>query len=171
MNILNEKRASSLLMLLLLVVGLVLVGCSSESAEPKSAEPTDPYVVTDIVWEWETLKVATGTVDEYGRAMREATTIPNPENYILILREDGTFSGTADCNQISGAYTADGGYSFTLGPSTMAACGPDSLDQQFLELLGSVVAGGPDGGGGFALETAAGGERMEFRNGGLAPAQ
>jgi hypothetical protein len=33
------------------------------------------------------------------------------------------------------------------------------------------VAGGPDGAGGLALETAAGEKRMEFKNGGAAPAQ
>ena len=82
----------------------------------------------------------------------------------MILREDGTFSGKADCSQISGTY--EGAYSVTLGPSTLAACGEDSLDQQYLQLLGSAVTGGPDGGGGFALETAGGAQRMIFSNGG-----
>ncbi len=171
MKILKGKRFDFLLVLLVVLAGLVLVGCTSSSTEPENEEPADPNAVTDIVWEWESLKVMTGAVDDNGRPVRETTTIPNPEKYTLILREDSTFSGTADCNQISGTYTSEGGYSFTLGPSTMAACAPDSLDQQYLDLLGRVVAGGPDGAGGFALETAAGGERMEFRNGGAAPAQ
>jgi hypothetical protein len=51
----------------------------------------------------------------------------------------------------------------------MAFCGEDSLDIQFLELLAEVVAGGPDGSGGLALENAGGGTRMEFRNGGAGP--
>ena len=51
---------------------------------------------------------------------------------------------------------------------TMAACGDDSLDQQYVELLGSVAAGGPDGAGGLALETAGGEQRMLFVNGGAA---
>ena len=171
MKELNGKRVGTLLMLLLLVAGLLLVSCSSESEEPESvepepttapAEPADPDAVTDVVWEW---------VSVADQPARETTEVPNPENYTLILREDGTFSGKADCNQISGSYTNDSGYSFNLGPSTMAACRPDSMDQQYLELLGSVVAGGPDGIGGFALETAGGQFRMKFRNGGAAPAQ
>ena len=156
---------------LLLVAGLTLVGCSSGDSEADDAGSTDPNQVTDIVWEWETLKVQTGYDNEAQRPIQETTTIPNPENYTLILREDGSFSGKADCNEISGTYSADGGYSFTLGPSTMASCGEDSLDQQYLDLLSRIVAGGPDGGGGFALETPAGGERMEFRNGGATQTQ
>ena len=170
MNILNRKRASSLLMLLLVAV-LLFAGCSSASTEQENTESADPNAVTDIVWEWEILKVTTGFDNEAGRPIQETTDVPNPENYTLILREDGTFSGTADCNQISGTYTTEGGYFFTLGPSTMAACAPDSLDQQYLDLLGRVVTGGPDGAGGFALETAGGTERMEFGNGGAAPTQ
>jgi hypothetical protein len=50
----------------------------------------------------------------------------------------------------------------------MAYCGETSLDQQYLTLLGSVAAGGPDGAGGFALETAGGEQRMLFKNGGAA---
>ena len=156
---------------LLLVTGLILGGCSSGDSEPNEAATTDPYQVTDIVWEWETLKVNTGYDNEAQRPIQETTTIPNPDNYTLILRENGSFSGKADCNEISGTYSANGGYSFTLGPSTMASCGEDSLDQQYLDLLSRIVAGGPDGGGGFALETPAGGERMEFRNGGATQTQ
>jgi len=50
----------------------------------------------------------------------------------------------------------------------MAACGDASLDQQYLQLLGAIVAGGPDGAGGLALETAGGAQRMLFKNGGTA---
>jgi hypothetical protein len=51
----------------------------------------------------------------------------------------------------------------------MAYCGESSLDQQYLQLLGSIAAGGPDGAGGLALETAGGEQRMLFKNGGPAP--
>ena len=50
--------------------------------------------------------------------------------------------------------------------TTMALCSPDSLDQEYLRLLGSVVAGGLDGAGGLALESAGGAERLVFQNGG-----
>ena len=48
----------------------------------------------------------------------------------------------------------------------MAHCGENSLDQQYVQLLSSIVAGGP---GGLALETAGGEQRMLFKNGGAAP--
>jgi heat shock protein HslJ len=161
MSIVNAKQ----LRIFLLVFGLIMVGCSSGDATT-----TDPNQVTDIVWEWETLKVKTGYDNEAQRPIQETSTIPDPENYTLILREDGTFNGKADCNEISGTYSSEGGYSFTMGPSTMAFCGEDSLDQQYLELLSRVVAGGPYGES-FALETPAGDERLEFGNGGATQTQ
>lgn len=116
---------------------------------------------TGIVWEW---------VDVVNRSNSETTTVPNPENYTIIFNEDGTFTGMADCNAIAGTYSTDNGFILTLGPSTMAFCGEESLDVQYTTLLSNIVAGGPDGSGGFALETAGGAERMNFRNGGEAPA-
>jgi heat shock protein HslJ len=95
--------------------------------------------------------------------------VPNPENYTIIFRTDGTFTGKADCNNISGTYSQEGGFTITLGPTTMAYCGETSMDQQYVQLLSSVTAGGPDGSGGLALETAGGEQRMEFKNGGAAP--
>ena len=46
-------------------------------------------------------------------------------------------------------------------------CGENSLDQQYLDLLNGVIAGGPDGAGGFALEWAGAEKRMKFSNGRL----
>jgi heat shock protein HslJ len=81
---------------------------------------------------------------------------------------DGTLSGAADCNTFTGSYSQENGFSITLGAMTMAACGDDSLDTEYLTLLGAVAAGGLDGAGGLALETAGGEQRMLFQNGGLA---
>ena len=44
----------------------------------------------------------------------------------------------------------------------MASCGEASLDVQYLELLSNVAAGGPDGQGGLALETAGGEQPNDF---------
>ncbi len=49
------------------------------------------------------------------------------------------------------------------------ACEPGSMETEYLGLLAEIVAGGPDGNSGLALETAGGEKRMEFQNGG--PAQ
>jgi heat shock protein HslJ len=123
--------------------------------------PPQADSILDIVWQWKEL---TGT------AVNPPQTIPNPENYTITFWADGTYSGQADCNRIGGTYSTENG-GLTLAPemaTTMALCAPDSLDQDYLRLLGSVVAGGPDGSGGLALETAGGAERMVFQNGGPA---
>jgi heat shock protein HslJ len=99
---------------------------------------------------------------------KETQTVPNPENYTIIFNADGTLTGRADCNSFSGAYSQTNGFTIKLGSSTMAYCGEASLDQQYLALLSSVAARGPDGAGGLALETAGGEQRMLFKNGGVA---
>ena len=55
-------------------------------------------------------------------------------------------------------------------PTTIAACGDGSRAQQYLQLLGVIAAGGPDGAGNLALETAGGEQRMLSAIGGAAPA-
>ena len=115
--------------------------------------------ITGIVWQWTSVK---------DRVTGEETTVPNPESYTITFNEDGTLEGKADCNNFSGTYSQENGFAITLGPTTMAYCGETSMDTQYLQLLGSVAAGGPDGQGGLALETAGGAQRMEFKNGGKA---
>jgi heat shock protein HslJ len=115
--------------------------------------------ITGIVWQWTSVK---------DRVTGEETTVPNPESYTITFNEDGTLEGKADCNNFSGTYSQENGFAITLGPTTMAYCGETSMDTQYLQLLGSVAAGGPDGQGGLALETAGGAQRMEFQNGGKA---
>jgi heat shock protein HslJ len=111
------------------------------------------------LWQWTSLA---------NRSTGETTTVPNPENYTITFNADGTLGGKADCNTFTGTYSQEYGFSIKLGASTMAFCGDESLDQQYLQLLGSVAAGGPDGAGGFALENAGGEQRMLFKNGGAA---
>jgi heat shock protein HslJ len=142
---------SSALAISLITLALLGSACSD------SATATPENSITGIVWQW------TGvTVQSTG----ETTTVPNPENYTITFNADGTFSGQADCNSVSGTYSDENGFAITLGPSTLAFCGEASLDQQYLALLASVAAGGPDGAGGLALETAGGEQRMMFENGG-----
>ena len=141
----------SIIMTVLLAALFTMVACSSGDDDADS--------ITDKEWQWELVK---------DQPAGETTTVADPENYTLVFRDDGTFSGKADCNQISGTYTQEGGFFLTLGPSTMAFCGEDSLDQLYLDLLNNVVAGGLAGDDRFALEWAAGEKRMEFINGGSA---
>ena len=52
---------------------------------------------------------------------------------------NGTVSVQADCNQVAGTYIAqNGNLLINLGPSTMAFCGEQSLDQQFIALIAQV---------------------------------
>lgn len=133
------------------------LGSSSLTSTPEAVVPGNS--IEEIIWQWTTLT---------NRSSGETTTVPDPENYTITFHADGTLEGKADCNSFGGTYTQENGFHIDLGPTTMAYCGDDSLDQQYLTLLGSIVAGGPDGAGGLALETAGGEQRMLFSNGGNA---
>jgi heat shock protein HslJ len=141
-----------LIFAILICLGLILLaacgsGSSSESASGNS--------ITGVVWQWETVT---------NKDTNETTTVSNPENYTIEFKDDGTFTGKADCNNIAGTYSQENGFSIMLGPSTLAFCGEASLDTMYLDLLSSVAAGGPDGAGGLALETAGGEQRMLFKS-------
>lgn len=145
--------------ILLMLIGL-MTACSSGGDESDSADETGSDSIQNIVWQWTSVtEQSSGT----------ETTVPEPRLYTIIFYTDGVVTGEADCNSFSGTYSQENGFSINLGPSTLAACGEDSLDQVYLGLLSNVAAGGPDGSGGLVLETAGGAERMLFRNGGAVP--
>jgi heat shock protein HslJ len=146
-----NKNFNTMTLLATIAVLLLLAACKP------AATPTPADSITGIVWQWTSLT---------NQTTKETTTISNPENYTITFNADGTLNGLADCNTFNGTYSQENGFTITLGASTKAFCGEASLDQQYLTLLGSVAAGGPDGAGGFALETAGGEQRMEFKNGG-----
>jgi len=145
---------------IVLVVAAACVPVPPPAAVPAAAPTATPSnAITDIVWQWTSVA---------NRTTGETTTVTDPQNYTITFRDDGTLSGKADCNSFTGTYSQEGGFTITLGATTMAYCGEASLDQQYLELLGAVVAGGPDGQGNLALENAGGEKRMLFVNGGPA---
>lgn len=100
------------------------------SLVPSEHDP-NPQLV-DKVWQWQR-----HTADE-----EEITVVPDPENYTLMFQTGGTAVIQADCNQVNWTYTsAENNLTFdTLGPSTLAFCGEDSLDQQYLALLGETTS-------------------------------
>ena len=148
-------------LIIVLVVAAACVPVPPPAAVPAAAPTATPSnAITDIVWQWTSVA---------NRTTGETTTVTDPQNYTITFRDDGTLSGKADCNSFTGTYSQEGGFTITLGATTMAACAEGSLDQQYLELLGAVVAGGPDGQGNMALENAGGEKRMLFVNGGVAP--
>jgi heat shock protein HslJ len=116
-----------------------------------------PNPIQNIIWQWVSLT---------DQSMGETTSVPNPADYTISFYPDGTLSGKADCNTFTGTYSQQNGFSIKLGATTGAACSEASLEQQYLNLLSNVAAGGSDGAGGLALETAGGEQRMLFKNGG-----
>ena len=143
-----------------LSIALIAVAACVPISAPEPAATAPSNTITNIVWQWTSVT---------NRTTNETTEAPDPQSYTITFRDDGALSGQADCNSFTGTYSQEGGFFITLGATTRAACGDASLDQQYLQLLGSIAAGGPDGAGGLALETAGGEQRMEFVNGGVAP--
>ena len=154
-----NKHFRPLLLLASLSIVLFMAAACAPLATPPPAPPAADNTITNILWQW--TSVANKTTGE-------TIEVPSPQNYTIAFYEDGTLSGQADCNTFTGTYSQESGFSIILGAMTMAACGENSLDQQYIGLLGSVAAGGPDGSGGLALETAGGEQRMLFVNGGAA---
>ena len=128
---------------------LTLVACASQG------DGGNGDSITGVEWMWQSVTDQTTS---------ETTDVPSPANYTITFNEDGTFNGQADCNSIAGTWSQENGFSITVGPSTLAFCGEASLDQIYVELLNNIAAGGPDGAGGLALETAGGAQRMLFES-------
>jgi heat shock protein HslJ len=154
-----SKRHPSTLPLACLGIVIIVAAACVPPPTPAPAAATPANAITNIVWQWTSVT---------NQTTKETITVPNPQDYTITFRDDGTLSGKADCNTFSGTYSQEIGFSIKLGASTMAACGEGSLDQQYLQLLSAVAAGGPDGAGSLALETAGGEQRMLFKNGGAA---
>jgi len=108
------------LLITALAFGALLVGCSSSGT-----------TLTGTTWEW----TASTTKTPAGQSV-----VPDPQDYTILFKTDQTFSAKADCNQVSGTWesTSDNNLTLTLGPSTLAACGPDSLSDLFVAGLGKV---------------------------------
>ena len=132
-----------------------LVGSLQIEEMPKSG-------LHDVVWQW------TGSTYQ-----GKENPIADPSLYEVVYGTDGTLSVKADCNRASGAYTYDGGMvgsvRVTMGPSTLAACGPESRSE---ELINSLMAAQDyrvqPGGGELKLNMPAGGPVLSFRAGGAA---
>jgi heat shock protein HslJ/uncharacterized protein YraI len=124
-------------------MGVLLAACGGATETP-TPEPTPVVEATpeeviqeaslesilDITWQWKEL-VETEPASQ--------SVVPDPENYTLTFREDGSAEIKADCNQVGATFTQRGSaLIITMGLSTMAACGEDSLDQQYLASLDQV---------------------------------
>ena len=125
---------------LLLAFSLLLSGCAAPapSPEPTSVpEPTaTPVPVLETVSQAELVGVTWQWVGLRETMPAAQSVIPDPENYTLTFNEDGTVSIKADCNVAMGSYELSGDQlTITLGPTTLAECGPQSSYNQYLALL------------------------------------
>ena len=116
----------------------------------------------DVVWQW------TGSTYQ-----GKENPIADPSLYEVAYGSDGALSVKADCNRASGTYTYNGGMvgsvRVTMGPSTLAACGPDSRSE---ELINSLMAAQDyrvqPGGSELKLNMPAGGPVLNFQASGAA---
>jgi heat shock protein HslJ len=103
-----------------------LVEVSSQVTESESS----PELV-DTIWRWDQTLMN-----------NDDTFVPdNPNNYTVQFLPDGTVSIQADCNRVGGSYTTDGS-SITIetGPTTLVACPPGSLGDEFeTQLSGAAI--------------------------------
>ncbi len=82
--------------------------------------------IVNIPWAWAESKYNNDT----------EVVVQDKRAYMLRMHADGALEIQADCNQVIGRYAVEGrSISISLGPATMRACAPGSLDRQFLKDL------------------------------------
>ena len=102
----------------------------ARSAATLGAGGTQQMQIVGVPWHW------TGLV---GAQPGGQQLLPEPGKYTLTLNQDGTYQAKADCNTVRGTFTIEGNkINLGPGPTTAMDCGPDSLSQQYLTLLGNV---------------------------------
>lgn len=135
---------------------------SSESSgvDLEELEPISADNMTNIEWQWTSFQDSDSPDDQI--------TVAGPENYTLALFADGTYYIKADCNSGSGTYTLEGNsLTLDLPVITLVACGPESMDGEFLSLLPTVEAAVIEDGK-LVLYPGNEGDKMFFVNGGEA---
>ncbi len=111
-------------------------GSNTGSTPPASATGSNVQRLATGVWKWQQ------SADSNGQTVNS----PNPANYTLQFNPDGTVAAQVDCNHSSGTYKADEtSLTITLGPTTLMACPPPTLDNVFLAQLSQVVSYGFEG--------------------------
>lgn len=99
----------------LVEVSREVVGAEAGAAAAETMPAAAP--ITGVVWQW--------TESLYGDG--SSNVAADPARYTMEFLEDGNVALRADCNRVAGTYVLDGSsLSIQLGPSTMAACPPDS---------------------------------------------
>lgn len=105
--------------------------CALLSAGPSLTAPlnVEPAALTAAPWSWQQTQMNDGAL------FRPA----KPEQYQLRFLPDGTLAIQADCNRAHAQYRLEESrLHLELGPTTLMACGDDSLGDRFLTQLGGV---------------------------------
>lgn len=141
------------------LLGIVLLVTTSACGSPVSLKSVSIEEIVDIVWQWSEWVENEPASQSY---------VQNPEDYTLVLEANSRFQAQVDCNMVQGSYTIDGDeIRFDLGPTTLAECGPESLYNQFLDLL-SKVESFEIRADEFVLVLGSDAGEMVFQNGGIA---
>ncbi len=85
--------------------------------------------IVGSVWQW----------TKFLEANANKILVDDPENYTIEFMPDGAVQIKADCNSVGGSYTVNGSQlTIELGPTTLVACPPGSLENEYLALLSDV---------------------------------
>ena len=111
------------------VIDFVLPESGATTTSTTADSVTSAIELTTNPWLWQSF---TDPVESFE--------LDNPEAYTVAFNSDGSVNIVADCNNASGSYTAsdDGSLSIEIGPSTLAACPPESRSEAFIQKLGFV---------------------------------
>jgi heat shock protein HslJ len=124
--------ASALAFVAAIVTGLGAgAGVFAAQATPEGTPSPPGSTLAPVVWQLRAIESA-----------GNPTVVPDdPARYTIQFLEDGTLAVQADCNRGSGTFTQSG-FGLEIPPFalTMAACGPDSLDGQYVLALNEVAA-------------------------------
>jgi heat shock protein HslJ len=140
-------KKMSMIVTMLVLVSIVLTGCggmvrpTAESTplpavqqpavqQPAAQQPA-AQDLSGTVWKW--------TTSLFNDDTRK--TPDDPNNYLLEFLPQGAVAIKADCNRVAGAYTTNGNQlTITPGPSTMAACPPGSMGDEYVQQLTNVTS-------------------------------
>ena len=124
------KRPAAILVSVALLALFCVHPVAAQEGESTSAVPQQQELA-GAPWQW------TGTLMNDG----SRTTVPDPNRYLLTFLDGGRVTIQADCNRILGTYTTEEHrITITPGPSTLAACPPDSLGTVFVNQLGNIAS-------------------------------
>ena len=110
-----------------------VVACGRDPQESPLNDDAPELVGT--VWQWEEFQ------DSADGEEASHIRVTDAESYTLMLGSNGRAEVRADCNRMSWAYTLEGSnLTFSIfGPSTLAHCGDESLDQRYAGRLANTA--------------------------------